>query len=99
MTLYFCETCDGRVIFIYHITKFMVIIATCVIKDVQQGRTVFIIKRSLEKYIISGDKSYIDAIMLNLVNGNNICGIYIPPSDSHYFSNPEICWDGKISTV
>ena len=52
-----------------------------------RGGTVFLVKRYLEKHVIYSDISHNDAIILNLTNGNNICGIYIPPNDSNYFSD------------
>ena len=50
-----------------------------------RGGSVFFVKENLEKYVKYCDKSFNDAMVLNLINGNNICGIYIPPCDSHYF--------------
>ena len=52
-----------------------------------RGGSVFFLKRCLTKYVSYHEESHNDAIVLNLVNNNIICGIYIPPSDSNYFSD------------
>ena len=42
-----------------------------------RGGTVFFVKKCLEKYINFIEKTHNDAIVLNMINGNTICGIYI----------------------
>ena len=70
----------------YLATNLLIILTKHVIKTIQEVGLYSSLNKALLKYITSVDKSHLDFITLYFVNKNVICGTYIPPTDSAYFS-------------